>query len=109
MLAEGAAIVMLATAYAPGCGATGLTKSQTTPVAHMTVAADPKILPLGSRIIIRGLPGVWHVHDTGKDIKGHRLDLFLDGCHEARNWGRRRVHVWVVHVGGHKVYKGGKR
>jgi 3D (Asp-Asp-Asp) domain-containing protein len=100
MLAEGATIVMLATAYSIGCGAghSSLTKSQTTPQAGMTVAADPRVLPLGSRIIIRGLPGVWHVHDTGRLVKGRHIDLFVGSCAEARSWGRRRVHAWVVHV-----------
>ena len=98
MLAEGATIIMLATAYAPGCGASGLTKSQTTPQVGMTVAADPRVLPMGSRIIIRGLPGVWHVHDTGRKIRGRHIDLFVGSCAEAKKWGRHHVRVWVVHV-----------
>ena len=100
MLAEGATIVLLATAYACGCGAGpgSLTKSQTVPQAGMTVAADPRVLPLGSRIIIRGLPGVWHVHDTGRLVRGRHIDLFVSSCAEARSWGRRRVQAWVVHI-----------
>ena len=100
MLAEGATIVMLATAYAQGCGASGLTKSQTTPQVGMTVAADPRVLPMGSRIVIRGLPGVWHVQDTGRLVKGRHIDLFVGSCAEAKKWGRHHVRVWVVHVPG---------
>jgi 3D (Asp-Asp-Asp) domain-containing protein len=100
MLAEGATIVLLATAYSIHCGAEpgSLTKAQTRPQAGMTVAADPRVLPLGSRIIIRGLPGVWHVHDTGPKVKGRHIDLFVRDCQEANNWGRRRVQAWVVHI-----------
>jgi 3D (Asp-Asp-Asp) domain-containing protein len=100
MLAEGATIVLLSTAYSIGCGARphSLTKAQTRPQAGMTVAADPRVLPLGSRIVIRGLPGVWHVHDTGRLVRGRHIDLFVGSCEEARTWGRRRVQAWVVHI-----------
>jgi 3D (Asp-Asp-Asp) domain-containing protein len=64
----------------------------------MTVASDPRVLPMGSRIIIRGLPGVWHVQDTGSKILGRHIDLFVGSCAEAKKWGRHHVRVWVVHV-----------
>ena len=106
MLNELVVATFLITGYAPGkdpvtkrsCGATGLTRAQTTPVAEITVAADPKVLPLGSRIEIEGLVGERHVHDTGGDIKGHRLDLYFKTCKEAKDWGRRHRRVRVTHV-----------
>jgi 3D (Asp-Asp-Asp) domain-containing protein len=94
-----AAVVAVATAYAPGCGATGLTKAGTTPVPGFTIAADPEHFPLGTLLEIEGL-GVRMVHDTGALIKGKVIDLYVCSCRVAREWGRRTVRVRVIHVGG---------
>jgi 3D (Asp-Asp-Asp) domain-containing protein len=89
---------MSATAYGLGCDAPGpLTKAGTVPVAGHTIAADPRVLPLGSIVHIGGL-GRRQVHDVGGGIKGLELDLFMNDCDEARAWGRRNVSVYVLHV-----------
>ncbi len=46
------------TAYAPGCGATGPTKSGAWPTAGHTVAVDPKVFPLGTLFSIPSIPQV---------------------------------------------------
>jgi 3D (Asp-Asp-Asp) domain-containing protein len=62
------------------------------------VAADPRILRLGSRITITAGPwsGTYLVSDTGGAIKGKRLDIWVPGCAEARRFGRRTVQVFVA-------------
>lgn len=52
-----------------------LTKSETVPRASHTVAADPSVIPLGTRIVIDDV--VYTVEDTGKAVEGMRLDIFL--------------------------------
>jgi 3D (Asp-Asp-Asp) domain-containing protein len=45
-----------------------------------TVAADPKILPIGSRIRVSDageLSGVYVVADTGRTIKGREIDIYM--------------------------------
>ena len=95
--AEEAVLIMVLTAYAPKCGATGLTRAQTTPQVGITAAADLKVLPLGSRVEIEGL-GVRHVHDSGRLVKGHHLDLYVSTCKEARTFGRQKRRVKIVHI-----------
>ncbi len=58
------------------------------------IAADPRILPLGSRISISGAySGTYLVSDTGGGVKGRELDIWMPSCAEARRFGRRTVTV----------------
>ena len=59
------------------------------------VAADPRILPLGTRINLGAgsYSGSYLVADTGGAIKGRKLDIWVANCSEARRFGRRTVTV----------------
>ena len=59
------------------------------------IAADPRVLRLGSRINIGAgnYSGNYLVSDTGGKIKGNRLDIWMASCSEARRFGRRTVSV----------------
>ena len=61
------------------------------------VAADPRVLRLGSRIYVNAGPwsGFYTVSDTGGAIKGKRLDIWVPSCSEARRFGRRSVQVFA--------------
>ena len=69
------------------------------------VAADPKVLPIGSRIRVTNAgkySGTYTVADTGRAIKGEEVDIFIPDDGEARRFGRRSVQVEVVSAGGGK-------
>ena len=59
------------------------------------IAADPRVLGLGSRINLGAgtYSGTYLVSDTGGRIKGRRLDIWMASCSEARRFGRRNVTV----------------
>lgn len=59
------------------------------------VAADPRVLPLGSRIFVSAGPwsGNYTVTDTGGAIKGRILDIWVPSCGEAIKFGRRSIGV----------------
>lgn len=64
-----------------------------------TCAADPRVLPLGSRIRIHeagAFSGEYVVTDTGKSVKGREIDIFVGSSAEARRFGRRKVRVEVL-------------
>jgi 3D (Asp-Asp-Asp) domain-containing protein len=70
------------------------------------VAADPKILPLGSRIRVSGAgqySGVYTVADTGRAIKGHEIDIYVADHKAARRFGRRPVDVELVQSSGQRA------
>jgi len=62
------------------------------------VAADPRVLPLGTRIQINGgtYSGTYTVADTGGAIKGRILDIWVPSCSEAIRFGRKTISVSVV-------------
>ncbi len=60
------------------------------------IAADPRVLKLGSRVTINAGPwsGTYLVSDTGGAIKGKRIDIWVPSCSEARRFGRRSVQIF---------------
>lgn len=86
---------MEATAYAGDTiTATGVAPVRN-PNGLSTIAVDPSIIPLGSKVYIPGY-GEAIAEDTGGAIKGHRIDLFLNSENECINWGRRNVTLYVL-------------
>ena len=66
------------------------------------VAADPAVLPLGSRIRVLDAgrySGDYVVEDTGPAIDGHEIDIYLADDREAKRFGRRHVRVEVLRRG----------
>jgi 3D (Asp-Asp-Asp) domain-containing protein len=64
------------------------------------VAADPRVLPLGSVIRVRGLSRrfdrTYKVTDTGQAVKGRHIDIFIPDCAAAKQFGRQSARVQVV-------------
>lgn len=65
------------------------------------VAADPKILPIGSVIEVRAgdYSGIYTVMDTGGVVKGEIIDIYMPDYEEAIQFGRQRVGVRVIRLG----------
>ncbi|MCS6885246.1 MAG: 3D domain-containing protein [Acidobacteriota bacterium] len=65
------------------------------------LAADPKVLPIGSVVKLQAdeYTGLYTVLDTGKKIKGHKIDIYLANHKEAMNFGRRKVKLKVLRYG----------
>ena len=58
------------------------------PVQPETVAVDPNIIPLGTEMWIEGY-GRAIARDTGGDIVGYRLDIWLESCDACIQYGRQ--------------------
>lgn len=84
------------TAYCPCskcCGkSTGITASGSVAQANHTIAADTKILPFNTEVIINGEKYV--VEDTGGAIKSNRIDMFFNTHSEALNYGKKKEKVY---------------
>ena len=65
------------------------------PAINKTVAVDPSIIPYGTVLYIKG-HGIYIAEDSGVDIKGHRLDIFLDTKEECINRGRIKTDVYIL-------------
>lgn len=86
-----------ATAYTLECGnGDGLTATMTVPREGRTIAVDPAVIRLGSKVFIPGLG--WRVaEDTGGMIRGRVIDVYMGSGLAARGaalcWGRKNVKV----------------
>ncbi|MGL4453076.1 MAG: 3D domain-containing protein [Sarcina sp.] len=84
-----------ATAYSGGTiTAMGL-KAVRDPNGISTIAVDPSVIPLGSKVYIPGY-GYAIASDTGGAIKGNIIDLFMNSAQACTNWGRRNITIYVV-------------
>ena len=89
----------VATAYSlRGRTASGL------PVSKGVIAADPRLLPLGSRVRLEAgaYSGEYLVADTGGMVRGKRIDIWTPTSREAMRFGRRKVKLTILHLGGKK-------
>lgn len=71
-------------------------------VSQGIIAADPRVLPLGSRVRVEA--GAWSgeylVADTGGAIRGRKIDIWTPSTRKAMRFGRRTVKLTVLSYGG---------
>jgi 3D (Asp-Asp-Asp) domain-containing protein len=74
------------------------------PVSRGLIAADPSVLPLGTRVRVEAgsFSGEYLVADTGGAVKGHRIDIWTPTAREALQFGRRAVKLTVLSFGGRR-------
>jgi len=79
-------------------------------VSRGMIAADPRVLPLGSRVRLDhpGYSGEYLVADTGGAIRGRHIDIWTPSSSEAMRFGRRTVKLTVLSYGGRRGKKPGK-
>src|SRR5687768_201424 len=67
-------------------------------VAKGLIAADPRHLPLGSRVRLDAgsYSGEYLVADTGTLVRGKRIDIWIPTSREAMRFGRRTVKLTVL-------------
>ncbi|MDI3256551.1 MAG: ubiquitin-like domain-containing protein [Kyrpidia sp.] len=87
---EGSALTMVATAYTGG----GTTATGHVP-GRGTVAVDPSVIPLGTRLFIPGY-GNAVADDVGGSVRGNHVDLYFPSEAEARAFGRRMITVYLA-------------
>ena len=79
-------------------------------VSKGIIAADPRVLPLGSRVKLEvpGYHGEYLVADTGGMIKGKRIDIWIPSSREAMRFGRRTVKLTVLSYPAKKARRAAK-
>jgi len=90
-------IIMIATAYTRSIEEgthKGITRSGTQ-VSRGTVAVDPRVIPLGTKLYVENY-GHAVALDTGGAIKENRIDLYMETKDEAFEFGRKEVRVWII-------------
>lgn len=87
------------TAYCPChicCGKSdGITSSGKPAQARRTIATDPTVIPLGTRIYLDGI-GTFVAEDTGSAIKGNKIDVFMNDHQQALEFGVRNTKAFIL-------------
>ena len=81
-----------ATAYAKD----PITFTGTVPKVGHTIAVDPKVIPLGSRVYIPEFDKVFVAEDTGSAIKGNKIDIYMNTYEECKQWGIRDLTIYIL-------------
>ena len=61
-----------------------------------TVAVDPRVIPLGSKLRIEGYNGIFVAQDTGSAIRGSIIDIAVGSKSEANRLGIQYRKVYLV-------------
>lgn len=93
-------IRVTATAYTSNCDGGARTCLGKIP-CYGTVAVDPKIIPLGTKMYIVSPDGGYvygycFAGDTGGAIKGNKVDLFMNSSSACRSFGRRTMLLYIL-------------
>lgn len=89
-----------ATAYGP----TGNNTATGVPPTEGTIAVDPSVIPLRSKVYVKGNYGdygICRAEDTGGGIKGNKIDVYLgylgeNWYSEAMQFGIRSMRVYIL-------------
>src|SRR5262245_25943817 len=96
--AVGVRVPFTATAYCKGLlTSTGVT------VQRGIAASDPAILPVGSVLRVDAADarydGIYTVLDTGPQVQGRELDIYMWSCTEALAFGRKTIQLTLLREG----------
>lgn len=58
------------------------------------IAVDPSVIPLGTNVYIEGV-GPRRAEDTGGNIKGNTIDIYMNTQSECISWGVRYVTIYI--------------
>lgn len=58
------------------------------------IAVDPSVIPLGTNVYIEGV-GARRAEDTGGNIKGNTIDIYMNTRSECLRWGVRYVTIYI--------------
>jgi 3D (Asp-Asp-Asp) domain-containing protein len=73
----------------------GITASGTQMAEGRTIAVDPSVIPLGSRVYIEGY-GLFIAEDTGGAIKGNKIDVAVSSHARAYELGVKYANVYLL-------------
>ncbi|MGK0467660.1 MAG: 3D (Asp-Asp-Asp) domain-containing protein [Clostridium sp.] len=70
-------------------------KAVRNPSGYSTIAVDPRIIPLGTKLHVAGY-GNAIAADKGSSVKGNYIDVYFDTRQEAISWGVKHLKVTIL-------------
>ncbi|GAK41963.1 hypothetical protein TCA2_4455 [Paenibacillus sp. TCA20] len=87
------------TGKGPGHPAYGVTFSGRKVEAGVTIAVDPRLIPIGSWVEVMypdGRVEKRRADDTGGAIKGHKIDIYVPDASDRTRYGKHEVKVRII-------------
>ena len=81
-------------AICSGQYAGGATSSGVMPKQSHTIAVDPAVIPMGSKVVIDGV--IYTAEDTGKGIDGKKIDIYFNDHAQAQAYGLKTKEVFAT-------------
>ncbi|MEK9153230.1 MAG: 3D domain-containing protein [Patescibacteria group bacterium] len=93
-------ILITATAYGPPLFPENSLTKTGEPVGWGVVAVDPKVIPLGATLSFPEIfPGKkFRALDTGKKVKGAKVDIWLPTEEAANEFGRQKITAVIINA-----------
>ena len=63
---------------------------------NRTIAVDPNVIPLGSKVYIPQFNIIFVAEDTGSAIKNNKIDIFMNTYKECIQWGIKNILIFVL-------------
>lgn len=63
--------------------------------ANHTIAVDPRVIPYGTKVHIKGV-GDFIAEDCGGDVKGNHIDVYFDHHRTTESFGRKHKKVYIT-------------
>ncbi|WBW98291.1 3D domain-containing protein [Oceanirhabdus sp. W0125-5] len=80
----------------PYLGVTAVgTRCKRNPNGISTIAVDPRVIPLGTKVYVEGY-GLAIAEDVGGAIKGNKIDVYVHKYSDTLKWGVRHVKVYIL-------------
>lgn len=70
------------------------TSSGAIAAAGHTVAVDPRVIPMGSKLLINGT--VYTAEDVGGGVKGKHIDIFFDSHAQSKQFGSQTGEIFLL-------------
>lgn len=61
-----------------------------------TIAVDPSVIPYGTKVYIPQFDKTFIAEDCGSAIKGNKIDIYMNDEEAVKNWGRKRIDIYIV-------------
>lgn len=60
------------------------------------IAADLRVLPIGTKVYIPSLNKIYTVVDTGSAIKGNKIDIWMRSKSQCVQWGVKNITIYIL-------------
>lgn len=60
------------------------------------IAADLRVLPIGTKVYIPSLNKIYTVVDTGSAIKNNKIDIWMSSKSKCMQWGVKNITIYVL-------------